>query len=184
LFIFLSGIPYATIDIGIWDCLSSQQVVDFVRLKISEGKELTEISEMICDHCLAPDTSRGLDKGTDNMTLIVVAILGGRTKEEWYSWITDRVKGNYGYQTPTAPPQIYAEARLRAFKERQKMYEELAAREEMERQAERADKQAPASEAQKSNVQESYEGTDRASTPDSDDSEGLPPKLSAVDINQ
>jgi len=109
---------------GIWDCLSSQQVVDFVRRKVSEGKDLTEIGEMICDHCLAPDTSSGAGIGCDNMTVLIVAILGGRTKEEWYSWITDRVKQNYGYETPTTPPQIYAQSRLMAFKARREAQEE------------------------------------------------------------
>ena len=37
---------------GIWDCLSSQQVIDFVRFQVSEGKELTEICEMMFKHCL------------------------------------------------------------------------------------------------------------------------------------
>jgi protein phosphatase 2C family protein 2/3 len=109
---------------GIWDCLSSQQVVDFVRFKVSEGKTLTEISEMMCDHCLAPDTSSGAGIGCDNMTVLIVAILGGRTKEEWYSWITDRVKQNYGYQTPSTVPQIYAHSRLMAFKARREAQEE------------------------------------------------------------
>lgn len=149
--------------------------MDFVRLKISEGKELTELSEMLCDHCLAPDTSHGLDKGTDNMTFIVVAILGGRTKEEWHNWITDRVKRNYGYQTPTAPPRIYSEDRLRSFQERKKVHEK---REAMLRQGEGVKKQAPLWQ------QDLFEETDSASTSDSDDSEGLPPKLSTVDINQ
>jgi len=109
---------------GIWDCLSSQQVVDFVRFKVSEGKNLTEIGEMMCDHCLAPDTSSGAGIGCDNMTVLIVAILGGRTTEEWYSWITDRVKQNYGYQTPTTVPQIYAQSRLMAFKARREAQEE------------------------------------------------------------
>jgi hypothetical protein len=160
--------------------------VNFVRLKISEGMELPELSEMICDHCLAPDTSQGsAGIGFDNMTFLVVAILGGRTKEEWHSWITDRVKGNYGYKTPTAPPQIYSENRLRCFKIRQEMWKERAAKEAMEREAARVEKQAP--ETLKSNVQESYEGMDRARTPtipDSDDSAGdITPKLSAININ-
>jgi len=38
---------------GIWDCLSSQQVVDFVRYQVFKGKELTQICEMIFEHCLA-----------------------------------------------------------------------------------------------------------------------------------
>ena len=79
---------------------------------------------MICDHCLAPDTSGGAGIGCDNMTVMIVAILGGRTNEEWYSWIADRVKCNYGYETPTTVPQIYAQHRLVAFKARQEAQEE------------------------------------------------------------
>ncbi|KAG7088450.1 hypothetical protein E1B28_012441 [Marasmius oreades] len=108
---------------GIWDCLTSQQVIDFVRLQVSEGKELTEIGEMMCDHCLAPDTSSGAGIGCDNMTILIVAILHGQTKEEWYSWITDRVKNGVGYKTPTAIPQLYAQSRLMSFKARREAQE-------------------------------------------------------------
>jgi protein phosphatase PTC2/3 len=103
---------------GIWDCLSSQQVVDFVRLHVAQGKELAEIAEIMCDHCLAPDTSSGAGIGCDNMTVLIVAILHGRTKEEWYSWVTDRVQRGYGYETPSAPPQLYAQSRLLSFRAR------------------------------------------------------------------
>ncbi|KAL0961055.1 hypothetical protein HGRIS_006043 [Hohenbuehelia grisea] len=104
---------------GIWDCLSSQQVVDFVRYQISEGKELHEIGELMCDHCLAPDTSSGAGIGCDNMTILIVALLHGRTKEEWYAWVKDRVEKGYGYQTPTTLPQLYSQSRLMSFKARQ-----------------------------------------------------------------
>lgn len=86
--------------------------------------ELSDICELMCDHCLAPDTSSGAGIGCDNMTVLIVALLGGRTKEEWYSWITDRVKQNYGYQTPSSLPQIYAQSRLNAFKARREAQEE------------------------------------------------------------
>ena len=65
-------------------------MVDFVRYQASQGKELTEIGEMICDHCLEPDTDAG-GIGCDNMTVLIVAITHRRSKEEWYAWITDRV---------------------------------------------------------------------------------------------
>lgn len=104
---------------GIWDCLTSQQVVDFVRSQVAQGKELTEIGEMMCDHCLAPDTSSGAGIGCDNMTTLIVAITHGRTKEEWYKWVTDRVKGGVGYATPSSPPQLYAASRLASFRARQ-----------------------------------------------------------------
>lgn len=119
LLLFFSSHSYE----GIWDCLSSQQVVNFIRLKVSEGKELTEIGEMLCDHCLAPDTSSGAGIGCDNMTVLIIAILNGRTKEEWYALVTDRVQQNYGFETPKAVPQIYAQSRLNAFKARREAQE-------------------------------------------------------------
>ena len=108
---------------GIWDCLSSQDVINVVRYQVSEGKELTEIGEMICDHCLAPDTTSGAGIGCDNMTVLIVAITHGRSKEEWYAWIADRVKNNYGYETPSSLPQLYAQSRLMAFRANKEIYD-------------------------------------------------------------
>lgn len=105
--------------LGIWDCLTSQQVVDVIRYQVSEGKKLSEITEMICDHCLAPDTTSRLGIGCDNMTILVVVFLHGRTKEEWYSWITDRVKNRIGYETPNTLPQLYSPSRIKSFHDRQ-----------------------------------------------------------------
>ena len=109
---------------GIWDCLSSQQVVDFIRLRVSEGKELQEIGEEMCEHCLAPDTSSGAGIGCDNMTVLIVALLNGKTKEEWYKWMKDRVESKYGWNTPDTLPQIYSQNRLMAFKARREAQEE------------------------------------------------------------
>ncbi|KAF7291548.1 Protein phosphatase 2C [Mycena chlorophos] len=108
---------------GIWDCLSSQQVVNFVRYQVSQGKDLVEIGEMMCEHCLAPDTSSGAGIGCDNMTVLIVALLGGRTKEEWTAWVTERVQTEYGYKTPSALPQLYAQSRLMSFKVRREAQE-------------------------------------------------------------
>ncbi|KAF8517426.1 PP2C-domain-containing protein [Hysterangium stoloniferum] len=99
---------------GIWDCLSSQQVVDTVRRLVHDGKELTEICNIIMDICLAPDSNSNGGIGCDNMTVLVVALLNGRTKEEWYAWVKDRVAQQYGYSTPVDLPQIYARIRIEA----------------------------------------------------------------------
>jgi protein phosphatase PTC2/3 len=104
--------------VGIWDCLSSQQVVNIVRRWVAEGKELGEICEQICEHCLAPDTTSGAGVGCDNMTILIVAFLHGKTKEEWYAWIKDRVERKYGYDTPEEIPQLFAQSRLLAFRAR------------------------------------------------------------------
>jgi len=111
---------------GIWDCLSSQQAVDFVRYQVYEGKDLQEIGENMCEHCLAPDTTSGAGIGCDNMTVMIVAILDGRTKEEWYSWMHDRVEKKYGYDTPRELPYLYSPVRLRQFRARREIMEARA----------------------------------------------------------
>lgn len=73
---------------------------------------------MMCDHCLAPDTTSGAGIGCDNMTVMIVAITHGRTKEEWYKWVTERVQTGYGYKTPDRVPQLYAQSRMLSFRAR------------------------------------------------------------------
>ncbi|GAA5830008.1 hypothetical protein JCM11251_006843 [Rhodosporidiobolus azoricus] len=84
---------------GIWDVLTSQQVIDYVRLAISHLTPLETICEEIMDRCLAPDSDWG-GVGCDNMTMMVVAILGDRTKDEWYTWVKERVEKGEPYATP------------------------------------------------------------------------------------
>lgn len=103
---------------GIWDCLTSQQVVDIVRRLIAEKKELSEICEVVMDKCLAPDSDINGGVGCDNMTVVIVGLLRGRTKEEWYNWVADRVENKVGYETPKELPQLYSASRVAAAKER------------------------------------------------------------------
>ncbi|XP_075705095.1 protein phosphatase 1G [Rhinoderma darwinii] len=62
---------------GIWNVMSSQEVVDFIHERISqqdqtgEPASLSSIVEELLDQCLAPDTS-GDGTGCDNMTCIIV----------------------------------------------------------------------------------------------------------------
>ncbi|XP_047048083.1 probable protein phosphatase 2C 70 isoform X1 [Lolium rigidum] len=54
---------------GIWDCMSSQEVVDFVHEKLRTEDSLSAICEKMLDRCLAPEAG---GEGCDNMTVIVV----------------------------------------------------------------------------------------------------------------
>uniref|UniRef100_A0A182MJZ9 protein-serine/threonine phosphatase n=1 Tax=Anopheles culicifacies TaxID=139723 RepID=A0A182MJZ9_9DIPT len=57
---------------GIWNFLTSEQVVEFVQERINKpGMKLSKICEELFDHCLAPHT-RGDGTGCDNMTAIIV----------------------------------------------------------------------------------------------------------------
>ena len=86
---------------GIWDCQSSQAVVEFVRRGIAAKQELQLICENMMDNCLASNSETG-GVGCDNMTMIVIALLNGKTKEEWYEMVGKRVADGDG---PCAPPE-------------------------------------------------------------------------------
>ena len=54
------------------------------------------------DNCLAANSETG-GVGCDNMTMVVIALLRGRTLEEWYEEISNRVAKGDG---PCAPPEF------------------------------------------------------------------------------
>ncbi|GFP56896.1 hypothetical protein ACSS6W_004576 [Trichoderma asperelloides] len=91
---------------GIWDCQSSQAVVEFVRRGIAARQDLDKICENMMDNCLASNSETG-GVGCDNMTMIIIGFLHGKTKEQWYDEIAKRVADGDG---PCAPPE-YAEFR-------------------------------------------------------------------------
>lgn len=91
---------------GIWDCQSSQAVVEFVRRGIAAKQELSKICENMMDNCLASN-SETAGVGCDNMTIVIVGLLHGMSKDEWYEEISRRVSNGEG---PCAPPE-YAEFR-------------------------------------------------------------------------
>ena len=55
---------------GIWETMTNDQIIKFVRGEIGKGKEMSNIVEALLDKLVAPDTSTGL--GCDNMTCIIV----------------------------------------------------------------------------------------------------------------
>ncbi|KAL3329712.1 hypothetical protein AABB24_033859 [Solanum stoloniferum] len=56
---------------GVWDCMSSQQLVDFIHEQLKSESKLSAVCERVLDRCLAP-TAGG--EGCDNMTMILVQI--------------------------------------------------------------------------------------------------------------
>lgn len=91
---------------GIWDCRSSQEVVEFVRRGIAAKQELSDICENIMNNCIS-SMANNSGIGCDNMTVMIIGILQGKSKEEWYEEIASRVANGDG---PCAPPE-FAEPR-------------------------------------------------------------------------
>jgi serine/threonine protein phosphatase PrpC len=58
---------------GIWDVLTNQQTVDFVRRRLAADTQLSEICEHLADECTAPDAS-GTGIGCDNMSVVIVLL--------------------------------------------------------------------------------------------------------------
>jgi len=57
---------------GIWECLTNQQIAEFLKDKLQEGKSAAKAVEELLDNIVAPDTSTGI--GCDNMTCILVTL--------------------------------------------------------------------------------------------------------------
>ncbi|KAK7942979.1 PP2C-domain-containing protein [Apiospora aurea] len=91
---------------GIWDCQSSQAVVEFVRRGVAAKQDLEKICENMMDNCLASNSETG-GVGCDNMTMMVIGFLRGKNKDTWYEEVSGRVAKGDG---PCAPPE-YAEFR-------------------------------------------------------------------------
>ncbi|KAI9296962.1 PP2C-domain-containing protein [Neoconidiobolus thromboides FSU 785] len=80
---------------GIWDCMTSQEVITFVRERLAKGDEISKVAEDLMDNCLAPASDYG-GLGCDNMTVVIVGLLNGNSVEEWQKKIANR--------TPIAVP--------------------------------------------------------------------------------
>ncbi|KAI8761701.1 protein phosphatase 2C T23F11.1 isoform X1 [Biomphalaria glabrata] len=66
---------------GIWDVLTNQEVVEFVRNRIAQRMEPDTICEELMTRCLAPDCQAG-GLGCDNMTVVLVCFLHGGTYDD------------------------------------------------------------------------------------------------------
>jgi len=87
---------------GIWDCMSSQEVVNYVRKGIADRLALTIICEKLMEKCLANESEIG-GIGCDNMTVVIVGLLNGLTKQEWYDSINKKVQEGVVLVNPVLP---------------------------------------------------------------------------------
>jgi len=64
---------------GIWDVMTNQEAVDFVRPRLLAKMELGQIAQEVLDECLTEDPQKTDGLRTDNMTVLVVKINGSTT---------------------------------------------------------------------------------------------------------
>ncbi|GMT18601.1 hypothetical protein PFISCL1PPCAC_9898 [Pristionchus fissidentatus] len=96
---------------GIWDVMSNQEAVDFVRERVAIGKPAQTICEELLSRCLAPDCQMG-GLGCDNMTAVLVLLANGRPLEELTAkckqppeeGVEEEGGNNHEYGTPSASP--------------------------------------------------------------------------------
>jgi len=65
---------------GVWDVLSNDDCVQFVKTRMAEGKSLSDICEEIADECLSPDPKATQGIGADNITCIIVDLRSTQTR--------------------------------------------------------------------------------------------------------
>lgn len=59
---------------GIFELLSSQQVINFVRFRLKSGMDPKYIVESLLDECCSKDPQKTMGRGTDNETCILVLL--------------------------------------------------------------------------------------------------------------
>jgi len=121
---FVSRIACAQVSTGIWDVLTSQQVVDSIRRQIASGASLQECCNRLLDASLSP-VFGGI--GCDNMSVIICALLQGKTLEEWTATIKERVDKGQGHIVPEELPHFFKPEALEEAKEHWKKAREQQA---------------------------------------------------------
>jgi protein phosphatase 1G len=57
---------------GVWDVMSNQQAVDFVRSRLEPNAVLSKVASELVDACMAADPKQTRGIGCDNMTALIV----------------------------------------------------------------------------------------------------------------
>lgn len=63
---------------GIWDVMTNQEVVDFVRPRLKNATKISAIVEELLDRCVASDPKETQGLGCDNMTCVIVDLKNPR----------------------------------------------------------------------------------------------------------
>ncbi len=70
--------------------MSNEDIVRYLTKQIAITGSVSEAVESLMDKCLSPDYETVI--GSDNMTITVVALLRGRSLEEWIEHIRQQAR--------------------------------------------------------------------------------------------
>ena len=59
---------------GVWDCMTSQEAVTFVRERLAKGQTETDVVKAVFDYCISEDPKKTQGIGGDNMTAVIVRL--------------------------------------------------------------------------------------------------------------
>lgn len=59
---------------GIWDCMTNQQCVDFVRARLGKAAKISDVCEEMLQFCIAEDPKKTNGIGGDNMSVVIVKL--------------------------------------------------------------------------------------------------------------
>mmetsp|Transcript_5580 Transcript_5580/g.14187 ORF Transcript_5580/g.14187 Transcript_5580/m.14187 type:complete len:391 (-) Transcript_5580:117-1289(-) len=59
---------------GVWDVMSNQQAVDFIRKRLTASMSISDVAAELVDACLAADPKETRGIGCDNMTALIVQL--------------------------------------------------------------------------------------------------------------
>uniref|UniRef100_A0A7S1UEX6 PPM-type phosphatase domain-containing protein n=1 Tax=Phaeomonas parva TaxID=124430 RepID=A0A7S1UEX6_9STRA len=59
---------------GVWDCMTNQQCVDFVRERLNRADRTSQICEEMLDFCIADDPRKTTGIGGDNMSVVIIKL--------------------------------------------------------------------------------------------------------------
>ena len=59
---------------GVWDCMTSQEAVTFVRDRLNKGQTATDVVKEVFNFCISEDPRKTQGIGGDNMTAVIVKL--------------------------------------------------------------------------------------------------------------
>ena len=65
---------YSLTHSGVWDCLTCQEICDFISIRLDNGNSIDDIVNDVINHCIADNPRNTGGIGGDNLTCMIVLL--------------------------------------------------------------------------------------------------------------